>query len=563
LAPGVSKEEFTPKMDAFYKEKNAGTNTDLVLAPVKRMHLFSYFGYKEGMLTGHYVYIFSVIALFVLVVASINFVNLSTSLSLSKAKAIGINKTNGARRIHIIKQFLSESVTLTLASLVLSMLLVYLLLNAFNTFTNKEIVFSVLFSPRSLIYLSLVILFTGIVAGIYPALLISSFQPIAVLKGINNARHGKLTINKGLVVFQMVISILLIVGTSITYKQTHYLKDHKLGFNQKDIIVLNMRGEARQHFQTLKQKLTDFSGVVSVSGSNNMPLDYMGNTGGVRWEGRGANSSILINYKGVNYNYLTTMDIGLVEGRDCSAEYPSDVSSAILINETMKNLMGVENAVGNTLDGWEGERTIIGVTEDFHFSSPRNAVEPLIMLVQPERSSFMFVKSNPEMIAETRDHIQKTWNELIPFIPVNMNYIDLEYENLFSSEEQTASLVMYFTIIAIIIACLGLFGLTSFTLRNKIKEIGIRKVNGAKIVEVLTLINTDIVKWVAIACVISTPIAWFVMSRWLENFAYKTPLNWWIFLFAGITATAIAIITVSWQSWRAATRNPVKALRYE
>ncbi len=555
--------ELTDKIDKAYKERNEGTSTDLTLAPLKKMHLFSYGGYKKGLLNAHYVYIFSVIAVFILVIASINFMNLSTAQSLKRSKFVGIKKTNGASRKSIVWQFLGESVVLSVLGMILGLLLVRLILEPFNNLTGKEIHILSLFTPVNFIIFLSTALFSGFIGGMYPAFVLSSFKPSEVLKGKSAGRNNTMSFNKGLVVFQYVISILLIIGTILTHKQTNYLKNMDVGFDQDQVMVINMNGQVRQHFNTLKSELEGFSGIISISGSNNLPFSGNGNTSGVYWEGKGEDLEVLINYKSVNYNYLTTMGIELVEGRDASSEFPSDSKSSIIINEQVKNLLGEGSAIGKTIRGWGGEKKVIGVAKDFHFSSLRVSVEPLIMQILPNQSNFMYIRIDPNRSTEIRGFIQDKWENIIADAPLRMSFIDQRYENMYQREERTAQLVKYFAIMAIVIACLGLFGLSLFIIQNRVKEVGIRVVNGAKVSEILSMLNSCFIKWVAIAFFIACPIAYYALNKWLENFAYKTELSWWIFALGGAVTLGIAIITVSWQSWRAATKNPVEALRYE
>jgi putative ABC transport system permease protein len=563
LAENASVPLLTQKINKFFKEKNEETTTKLVMAPLKRIHLYSYFGYKVGLLNAHYVYIFSVIAVFILIIASINFMNLSTAQSIKRSKDIGIQKTNGANRLNIISHFLGESLVYSLISLFLSFAIIEILLPAFNNLTEKQIEAAQLFTPANILIFVSVMFISSIVAGVYPAVVLSKFKPAEVLKGKNTGNKGTTNFNKGLVVFQFVISIFLIIGTILTYKQVYYLKSMDIGFDKDNVISIDMSGELHSYFDPLSKELEGFTGILSLTGANNMPFSGMGNTSGVYWKGKSEGNNTLINFKGVGYNYLTTMGIKLIEGRDANKDFPSDAESAIIVNEEFRKMLGAGSALGKKIKGWGSERSIIGVVKDFHFSSSRDAVEPLIMQILPGQSSYMFIKIDPERSNEVKEYIQRKWAEIIPDVPLNLNFIDQTYDNLYQSEERTSALVRYFALIAVLIACLGLLGLSLFMIQNRIKEIGVRKVNGARVSQVTTMLNMDFIKWVTIAFIIACPISWFSLNKWLENFAYQTEISWWIFALAGLLALGVSLITVSWQTFRAARRNPVEALRYE
>ncbi|MDC0584490.1 ABC transporter permease [Bacteroidales bacterium] len=561
LSKNSSLFEMEHKINDEY-QKHHETTTELLLAPYKKMHLHSYWGFREGLLGIHYVRIFTIVAFLIIIIASINFMNLSTALAIKKSKDIGIKKTNGASRAHIAFLFLSEAILFSFTALLISGIIALVILPGFNNITGKDMEFASLVTTNNIAIIVAINLLVGLLAGLYPSLALSSFKPIEVLKG-GLSKGKNMPMNKALVVFQFVISIFLIVGTVTAFRQTKFMKEMDVGFDRENVLFINMSGNLHQKFDALKSELEGHTGIKAISGGQNLPYDINGNSSGVHWNGQADNEEILINFKSINYNYLTTLGIDLVEGRDANKEYQSDAASGTIINKAFKDLMGEGPVVGKTITRWGTKYKIIGVTDDFCFSTLHTKVAPLMMTIVPDHSTFMYVRVDPERKDETVAFIRNKWETVVGKTNLGMNFIYQRYADSYENEERTTQLIGYFAIVSILIACMGLFGLSIYMIQNRIKEIGVRKVNGAKIRELLSLLNKDITLWILLAFVIACPVSHLFVDRWLQKFAYHTELNWWVMILAGSTALLISLITVSWQSWRAANRNPVESLRYE
>ncbi len=541
-------------------------NISYSLLPITKIHLnTSNVEYFTSTGDIKYVYIFSAIAVIILLIACMNYMNLSNALSLKRSKEIGIKKTLGSKRGQVMQQYFVETFILVFIALIFSILLVQICLPILNHLSVKSLTVPYT-SPQFIFTLLGVVLATSLISGIYPALFVSGFQPIKVLKGKFVSSPRITNIRKGLVVFQFVLSILIIISTITISNQLKFIQSTNLGYDKEHIICAQIKGDISNKYEAFKNEILQSGNVLNVSRSGNMEVNSMGSTEDVNWPGKQEKfSSWVLN---VDDEFAKTYGIQMNEGRFYSRDFATDLTNGFVINQTAANEMGFENPIGQELTMWGRKGTIIGVTNDFHFNSLHNKIEPLIFFIpEPEnvnsRLTTLSMRIKPNSIPQSIDYIEKTWKSFFPNENFDYYFIDDKLEANYLSETRMGTLFKYFSLLVIFIACLGLYGLTAFTIEQKIKEIGIYKVMGATIPDVMKMFSKGYVFWIVTANIIATPIAYYAMYKWLENFAYKTTLSWWIFALAGLLALGIALLTVSWQSWRAATRNPVEALRYE
>lgn len=512
-----------------------------------------------------YVYLFSAIAIFVLLIACINYMNLSSARSSMRSKEVGLRKVVGANRFQLINQFLGESILFSLISLPLSIGLVEILLPFFNTFSGKELSIQYFENWPFLICLVMIVLLVGVVSGSHPAFVLSGIQPVDVFKSSSKVNKKALS-RKGLVVFQFVVSVTLLICSIIIYRQIHFLKNRNLGFDKEHVVVVDMpEGEKKYDaYLALKSELLQQPSVLDVSAASTIPPNKYHLTG-TQTVGDQDEKSLTMKFFSVDYNFIEMLGFELVNGRSFSSEYATDKKEAIIINEEAARQLGWNKPIGKRLKiFWNNEiGRVIGVVKDFHFKSLHEKIEPTVFTVGFRWLFHIVIRIRPGNIPNTLDFIKETWKKYNPIRPFDFSFVDENFDKLYRAEEKMGTLFGYFTSLAIIIACLGIFGLVSFSTENRTKEIGIRKVLGASVVRIIHLFSKEFIMLVLVANIIAWPIAYFVMNKWLQNFAYKINISWWTFLLAGVTALVIALLTVSYQAIKAATSNPVEALRYE
>ncbi len=518
-------------------------------------------GLKHGDI--RFIYIFALIAGAILIIASINFINLSTARSLEKGKETGIKKTIGANRANLIFYFLTESVFLSLISFALGIVLTVFVLPAFNSLIEKSIVFPwhIWWIVPALACSGIIL---GIIAGLYPAFYLSSFKPAQTIKGQLPNIHHSFNPRNALVVFQFVASILLIIGTVSIHKQLKYILNKNVGFDKEQVLLLHGANTIGDNIETLKQELRRIPEVENVTVSGFMPIEKTQRNGNGFWkEGRKKmDESVGVQIWSVDADYIETMGIKLVEGRNFSTDFSTD-NRAIIINQSMAKELGLENPLGEGITNYTNKIwTVVGVVEDFHFESFKENIGGLCMVLG-NSPQIVAVRIKGAETTNVLKNVTGVWSRFAPNQAIRYSFLDDDFAQMYAGVKRMVNLFLLFSGLAIIVACLGLFALSLSMIEKRRKEVGVRKVNGAETKEVLVLLNKDFVKWVATAFVIATPIAYYAMNKWLENFAYKTNLSWWIYALAGTLALGIALLTVSWQSWKAATRNPVEALRYE
>ncbi len=563
LKKGTDSKLVDKKIQNFIQTHKKGSDAELLLQNIQDIHLYSSGKYNydisgNGDIT--YVIILGIIAILILLIACINFMNLSTAQSVRRAREIGVRKMTGANQLKIIVQFLGESILITLVALIIALVLVELLLPGYNNLIGKQLDID---HQQAGLYIRLltILLLCGLLAGSYPAFYLSSVKPLDTMKGAITKNPGKAQFRRILVIFQFSISILLIICTLTIKNQLSYMQNKKLGFNKENIgyFMFPIRpGDPK--LEALKKELCKNPDIVSVT-KGNSPINLEFTFGGYQWSGKKAGDEVLFHHLDTDEDYAKTFLLELKAGRFFSPEYPGD-NATVVINEKAAEAMGLKNPIGEVLTApWGAKYTIIGVLKDFHIQSLYHKIEPL--MIQKGESNNLFVKMKPDHIPATVEFIDKTFKSFDPGLPIDFHFLDDDFDHLYQNEKRMSKIFGYFSLLAIIISCLGLIGLSLFMTELRTKEVGVRKVNGAKSIEIFSILSKEYLLWVLISILIIMPIAWYAMHRWLENFAYKTELSWWIFALAGLLALGIALLTISFQSWKAATKNPVESLRYE
>jgi ABC-type antimicrobial peptide transport system permease subunit len=489
--------------------------------------------------------------------------NLSTARSEQRAKEVGVKKVLGAGKSKLIGQFIGESIFTSLLSALLALGIIYLALPAFNGLVEKQLSVNVS-NPVHIIALLTIALVCGLVAGSYPAFYLSSFRPVYVLKGIKIKNSGSAgLIRKGLVVLQFSISVILIISTIIIYQQVSHVKDRDLGYNKNNLVYMYMQGHMKQHFDVIKNDLQSSGFVQNAAMSNNAVLQLGSNTGDFSWEGKDPSKQVLITVEGVSPGYVSTMGFQLKNGRDFYPEARID-STNIIINESLAKIMNKKNAIGSILSDGGTNYTVVGVVKDFVYNNMYAAASPLILYSDTSNCNVLSVRlKTGAQIPAALAKIETIIKSNNPGYPFDYSFVDDQFDKLFKTETLIGKLAGVFSILAIFISCLGLFGLAAYTAEKRTKEIGIRKVLGASVKGLAGLLSKEFVQLVAISCLIAFPVAWLMMDKWLDNYSYRVNITWVVFAVAGILALLIAILTVSFQAIRAAIANPVKSLRTE
>jgi ABC-type antimicrobial peptide transport system permease subunit len=558
LKKGTQINDFNKKIKRALIEMVGGGNTELEAQSLTEIHLHSAGKYVAdyGSLGDIlYVRILTLVAIFILLIASINYMNLSTAQFAKRSLDSGVKKILGISRKSLIANLLGESVFIAVVSLVVALLLFSLLLPEFENLTGKQ------FLPAHFSYFYpsafLIAVIVGIFSGIYPAFFFSSVSPVSIIKG--KFRVSRSYLRQILIVFQFFISITFIIATIFVTRQIQFIQTRKLGIDRENIVYIRNGEDFKKNYAFAKEELLKNPNILSVARGNQIPTSFL-NSSGLDWDGKNPNESYLFHTENVDEDYQKTFGLEMVEGRFFSKAFND--KNSIIINQKAAEIFKFKNITGTTFRLNGQTRTIIGVVRDFHFKSLHHKIEPFIFFY-PTEGETTFMKVKAAGITNTLAYINKVYNKSESNKPFAYSFLDKDYEQLYRSEQRMGKLFAYFSFFAIFISCMGLFGVTIFTIQNQIKGIGIRKVNGAKETEIITMLNIDFIKWVTIAFIIACPVAWYAVNKWLQNFAYKTELSWWVFILAGLLALVIALLTVSIQSYKAATRNPVEALRYE
>ncbi|PHQ29909.1 ABC transporter permease [Leeuwenhoekiella nanhaiensis] len=563
LAPGADFNTVNAKVKQLLPSKTDDSETQAILHAAKDWHLRSDF--KNGEVVGgriEYVRLFSFVALIILIIACINFMNLSTARSEKRANEVGVRKTLGSDKKQLIFQFITEALLTALLAAVLSVFVLLLLIPAFNGLIGKQLSLG-LTVPSHLISLLGITLTCGILAGIYPAFYLSSFKPIAVLKGNRIQAKGAGFVRKGLVITQFAVSIVFIISTLLVYQQVQHVKNRDLGLNKENLIEIPVNGDLIKNRNAIAESLKN-TGTVSSLGLSNSNLMSAGNNGsGLRWQGGTDTEDVLVSFRYVTDGYLETTGIKILEGRGFSTSVAQD-STRVLITESFAKLMGTGSALGKTIDWFGDTVTVVGVTNNYLYGDMYGTSDPVMFFNFPSEAQYMYLRTNPnypaDEILSTVEQTLKTYN---PGYPFEYEFVDAAFDRRFKNEQLMGSLSQIFAALSILISCLGLFGLSAYTAQQRRKEIGVRKVLGSSVAGIVRLLSKDFIVLVLIAIVVAVPLAWYIMHNWLQGFAYRISINVWVFVFAGIAAIGIALLTVSFQAVKAAIANPVKSLRME
>jgi ABC-type lipoprotein release transport system permease subunit len=570
LAPSADPRRVEASINQFLQprlDKNAGVRVEVGLQRFGDQYLHDSFvnGRPEEGRIG-YVRLFSGVAIFILIIACINFMNLSTARSVKRAKEVGLRKVIGSSRGHLILQFLGEALLFSFLALFISILLLYVLLPAFNHFTGKQISAPLM---QGSFWLSLAALasFTGLVAGSYPALYLSSLQPVRILKGALRFTQGSIWLRKGLTVFQFVLSIVLIVATLVITRQTQYVQNARLGYDRENLVYVRIDGDLvkEKNYLYFKEHASRLPGIAMIDRSTEAPheMNFLVKDD-INWEGKDKNADVRVKPASVGFDFVRLMHMTITEGRDFSRSIATDSSDAFIVNEEAVKEMGLKDPIGKWVSAWKKKGHIIGVLKDYHTQSLREAIRPILLDVKEyEDFGVIIARTLPGQTREALASLEQVYKEANPAYAFTYQFVDEEYKKLYSSEGIISKLSVLFATLAILISCLGLLGLVMFAAEQRIREIGIRKVLGASLGEIIRLFSRDFLKLVFIAFLIAAPLAWYSMNRWLQDFAYRIDLSWWIFALAGGAAIGIALLTVSYQAVRSALANPVNSLRAE
>jgi len=560
LTEGADVAAVNAKIIGLINENVDSYESELFLYPYSELYLRSDF--ENGVLVGgriEYIKIFGLVGLFIILIASINFMNLATARSTQRAREIGVRKSVGATRSVLARQFLGESVFKSSLAFVFALGLIVLFMSSFNTITQKSILIS---SLGSMVWLQFagIALLTGLLAGSYPALYLSSFSVSGVFRSNAGASGRGSGLRKGLVVLQFVMSIVLIVGTFTVYRQLDFIRSKDLGVDRENVVMLGLEGGVRDQYDTFKQELLQAPGVLQVARASNNPLSIGNDTIGVQWEGKDPDNNQLFWNSAIGYDFVEAMGITMDAGRHFSRDFGTD-SSNYVVNWKAAEAMGMDDPVGQQISFWGREGTIVGVMEDFHMSSMYRPITPVIFRLRPDQTDILFVRVAAGQTSEALAAFEGIYKQFNPEYPFDFEFMDAEFESAYRSEVVMGTLANVFAFVAILIACLGLFGLASFTAEQRTREIGIRKVLGASVPSVVMLLSREFILLVGGAFVVAAPFAYIIMNKWLEEFAFHTELGIGILAGAGISAILIAWLTVGYQAVVSAVAAPVDSLR--
>ncbi len=555
--------DFNRRMDEIYKKHVKDIKVNFQLQPLTKIHLHSNL---QVDVTGHgniqYVKIFFIVAIFILIVACINFMNLATARSARRAKEVGLRKVVGAMRGQLIGQFLGESVLISFFALLLAVGMVFLCLPLFNYIAGKQLTIHFL-DGKLWLGLLCIAFITGVLSGIYPALFLSGFRPAKVLKGSLNKMGGNLMFRNGLVVIQFVVSILLLAGTIVVYQQLRFIKNRNVGFDKENLLYIPMSGEIWNKQQALKAELSKDPLTSNFAFTSEVPTNLNSGTVNIVWEGKDPQSQVVFPVIHINETFIDVFKMRILAGRGFSTDFKGDTSNYLLNEEALRIMKKKpEEAIGQSFSLWDQKGIIIGIVKDFNFKPVQQPIEPLIFKLN-HWGGTVVVRTKPGSTGATIKTLEKIYAQLNPAYPFTYNFIDQDLDNLYKGEQQLGNLFNIFAILAIFISCMGLYGLSAFMSEQRIKEIGIRKVLGASVFSIVYLLSTGITRLIIIAAFIAIPLSWFTINSWLNNFAYRIDISWVIFVISTLSALIIAWLTVSYESIKAAITNPVKSLRSE
>jgi putative ABC transport system permease protein len=568
LEKGAETTAINKKLTDVVREHNPQTTTKFLVFPLLDIHLHSQFGYKQNNGPVISVYVFILIAVFVLLIACMNFVNLSTAKASSRGKEIGIKKVAGADQISMIVQFMLESLLLVALAMFLSLIIVGLCLGMFNSISGKSFSLHDLFQMKFIFSFIVVGLIAGFISGIYPALFLSSFKPIYVLSGNASSGIGNGRLRQILVVVQFTLSILIATAAIFMFMQLNFLRKKDLGFDKENLICIPLAEGMKARYNSFKRELKKEVLIQGVTATSSNPVMIGSNSDGARWEGMDPEKHILLGTNAIDYDYLKTLKMQIVSGRDFSEDFSSDrardTTGNFLINEEVAKIMGPGDHVGKSFRFMGFSGRIVGVLKNFNFKGADQPIEPMVFALADTRYlSYILVRLTPGDVPSSLKLVEKVWKETIPDYPLDYTFIDQDYDHLFKAETRLSGLLKYFTILAVIIACLGLFGLSSYSAERRTKEVGIRKVMGADSFRIMYTLSNEFMILILISILIAIPISWILVTNLLKQFAVRINLNPLVFAGIAVGAIIIAILTVSFQAYRATGINPAEALKAE
>ena len=560
VVPGTVEKELEEKIASLIKDNSIDSTTEPLLYPLSRLHLYFFNNLKS-------VKTVAIIAGLILLIACINFVNLTTAKSAKRAREVGMRKVVGARKKQLVFQFIIESILFSLISIFIAVALAEIFLPLFNDVSGKELVFINSSNMFLLIALPLFGIVLGFLAGIYPSFVLSAFKPVKVLKGSAISLGGRSIVRKILVILQFSLSILLIISTLVIVQQTKFLQTKDLGYDREHLVYVPLQGKIEENPELLREALIQNPVIENVTFLGRDPTSIWTNGSGWIWEGKPEDLDPYVTYQGVDHEFLNTFKIEMTQGE----YYKSDTSGAsnIVINESFVRKMNVENPVGMQMQYGDEIYNVLGVVKDFHYKSTHRNIGPIVLFKNNERLvgwldfRFAFMRINSKNIHETLDFIEKTTRSFTPDFPYEFHFIEEDLDRLYRSDRQTANILTSFAVLAIFISCLGLLGLSTFLTQQRTKEIGIRKVLGSSISQIIHLLTSDFSKWVLISNLIAWPAAYYILQKWMDSFPYRISLSVWYFVLAGMLTLLIALLTISAQALKAANSNPLKALKYE
>ena len=565
LPQNSSGDDFNQKLKGYLQKFGSEDPDELALQPLTDIHLFSNLGHdlrNRGDIK--YVWIFSILAVFVLLIAGVNFMNLTTARSANRAKEVGLRKVVGADRSQLIRQFFGESVLMALFAFIAALFLLEILIPFFNAISGKHLSSPWQNNPLILCGFLGMAVMAGIVSGSYPALFLSSFRPIQILKGNMRSAGANSLFRKTLVIFQFSLSLFLIIGTIVISRQLSYMRNIDLGFDRDHTIHLSIHGELLEKYDAIRDRFLQNPEVLHVTASMALPTNIQSSPGTPEWEGKSPDTKMEIKADFVDYDYIETFGIPLVEGRSFSRSYATDEETAFIVNEEAVRRMGLQKpVVGKRFGFWDIDGQIIGVMKDAHFQSLQHKIEPLVFKIFRPWLRRMYVKIRSGNISSTLRSLEKSWNQMNLGYPFEYRFLDEDFSDLYKAEARLGSIFQSFAGLAVFIACLGLFSLAAFIAEQRTKEIGIRKVLGSSTIGIITLLNREFLRWTAAANLIAWPLAYFVMRRWIQKFAYRTNITIEIFMLAAMIGLAVTLVTVSIQTLKAAMANPAKSLKHE
>jgi len=569
LEKGANVSYLNDKLVNFIKDHDPKSTFTLSMQPLTGIYFNSNLKAYHGP-AGEikYVYIFSIIAFLILVTACINFMNLTTARSGIRCREIGIRKVVGAQRSTIIKQFFSESILISFVSLIFALMLVELCLPLFNEISSKTISSNFINNISICLIFISVALFAGIFSGIYPALYLSAFQPVKTLSGRIFSGRVKSYFRKGLVVLQFSVSVFLIIATIVISKQVSYVNNKNLGYDKEQIIVIDGEFIIDTPFDGIKNELLQNPNITGVTAAFQPPMigiKKSANSSSFGWEGKDSRDKTRMNYLDVEYDFIDVFNMKILQGRNFSKEISTDKKEGFIINEEAAKLMETDLPVGKSYSLFNNNGRIIGLLENFHFQPFHFKIEPITLKIAESDGfyHYIFVRIDTKDVSGSIDFIKETFNRFNPGYPFEYSFFDEHFNNIYRSESRANRLFHYFTVFAIFISCLGLFGLTAFMAEHRTKEIGVRKVMGASVSNIVCLLSKEFVILVILANIVTVPVGFYVMNKWLQNFAYKISITIWVFLLSAVLALIIALVTVSFHAVKSAYTNPVDALKYE